>query len=54
MPFVLNDPTNPEEVGQSAVDLGNGAVRGKLTEMPQVPLNGCLLTANFDLTSVSR
>ncbi|XP_053389689.1 uncharacterized protein LOC128552671, partial [Mercenaria mercenaria] len=54
MPFIWDDPTNPEEVGQLAVDLGNGAVRGKLTEMPQVPLTGCLVTANFDLTSVAR
>lgn len=54
MPFVWDDPTNPDDVGQLSVDLGNGAVRGKITELPQTPLTGCLVTANFDLASVAR
>ncbi|XP_052780058.1 uncharacterized protein LOC128217159 [Mya arenaria] len=54
MPFVWDDPSVPDEVGQLSVDLGNGAVRGKATEAPQVPATACLVTANFDMATVSR
>ena len=54
MPFVWDDPSDPEEVGQLAVELGNGAVRGKSTEKPQLPTTGCMVTANFDLSAVTR
>ena len=54
MPFIWDDPSDPDEVGQLAVELGNGAVRGKATEKPQLPTTGCLVTANFDLSAVTR
>eukprot|EP00105_Crassostrea_gigas_P036528 XP_019920676.1 PREDICTED: uncharacterized protein LOC105322964 [Crassostrea gigas] len=54
VPFVWDDPTTSEEVAQLAVDLGNGAVRGKATEDPKTPLTGCLVTANFDLSCLLK
>ena len=54
MPFVWDDPSSPDEVGQLSVDLGNGAVRGRNADNIKVPMTGCLVTANFDLSSVKR
>ncbi|MES9879311.1 MAG: hypothetical protein ABW185_00320 [Sedimenticola sp.] len=48
-PFIWDDPNTADDVSQLAVDLGNGAVRGKGTEEPRVPATGCLVTANFNM-----
>ncbi|XP_055999024.1 uncharacterized protein LOC130047675 [Ostrea edulis] len=54
LPFVWDDPTSSEEVAQLAIDLGNGAVRGRVNEDTKKPLTGCLVTANFDLSAAYK
>ena len=48
LPFVWDDPTSPTEVQQVAVDLGNGALRGRSGSLG-TPRTACLVTANFDM-----
>ncbi|XP_061190558.1 uncharacterized protein LOC133198484 [Saccostrea echinata] len=54
LPFVWDDPTSTDEVSQLAIDLGNGAVRGKANDETRKPLTGCLVTANFDLSAAYK
>ncbi|KAJ8320803.1 hypothetical protein KUTeg_002390, partial [Tegillarca granosa] len=42
MPFVWDDPSSSEDVGQLTIDLGCRAIRGKSTDDPRTPQTGCL------------
>ncbi|XP_062595941.1 uncharacterized protein LOC134257326 [Saccostrea cucullata] len=54
LPFVWDDPTSTDELSQLAIDLSNGAVRGKANDEARKPLTGCLVTANFDLSAAFK
>ena len=53
LPFVWDGPTTPKDAKQIAVDLGNGALRGK-TGIITIPRTACLVTANFALDDELR
>lgn len=53
LPFVWDDPTSVADVKQVAVDLANGAARGK-SGGHQFPQTACLVTANFDIHQMEK
>ena len=48
--MVVDDIPTTKDLETLAMDLSQGAIRGKANDEARPPLAGCLVTANFDLS----